>query len=48
MGVYHPDLKFHAVHRVGRLRGKQEEAIEANQTTLSISLQDLSVVKTEI
>ena len=50
MGVYNPDMKFHAVHRVGRPRGKQEEeAMTANQTTtLGTSFQDLSAVKTEI
>ena len=25
MGVYNPDMKFHAVHCVGKPRGKQEE-----------------------
>ena len=49
MGVCNPDMKFHAVPRVSRLREKQEEeAIEANQTTFGISLQDLSSVNTEI
>ena len=49
MGVYNPDMKFHAIHRVGRPQEKQEEeAIEANHTTFGISLQNLSAINTEI